>query len=95
MSNVWFTADTHFGHANIIKYCARPFLSEAERELLAVEPRGKWRVSQETIERHDEALIQAINERVGESDTLWILVIFVGASSAKQKAISIGCTANA
>lgn len=24
---VWFTADTHFGHENIIKYCERPFES--------------------------------------------------------------------
>ncbi len=21
----WFTADTHFGHTNVIRYCARPF----------------------------------------------------------------------
>ena len=25
MPNTWFTADFHFGHANIIRYCSRPF----------------------------------------------------------------------
>lgn len=27
---VFFTADLHFGHANIIRHCARPFASVAD-----------------------------------------------------------------
>lgn len=44
----WFTADTHFGHANIIKYCARPFrdVEHMEDELIIrwnarVQPRDR------------------------------------------------------
>ena len=29
---VWFTADTHFGHANVIRYCERPFSSLQEMD---------------------------------------------------------------
>ena len=33
---LWFTADTHFGHSNIIQYCHRPFKSvdHMDRELI-------------------------------------------------------------
>ncbi len=27
---VWFTADTHFGHRNIIRFCQRPFVDVEE-----------------------------------------------------------------
>ncbi len=75
MSQVWFTADTHFGHANIVKYCGRPFLNADEQSHAAEDPRGGWRVrvSAATVERHDTALLQAINESVMPNDTLWIL----------------------
>lgn len=37
MTNVFFTADTHFGHANIIKFCARPFSSVEEMDEALIE----------------------------------------------------------
>lgn len=73
MSEIWFTADTHFGHNNIIKYCQRPFLSEAEQALAEQAPRGSWKVSKQTVEKHDTELIEAINSRVVKGDQLWIL----------------------
>ena len=71
---VWFTADLHLGHGNIIRYCKRPFLSEAELEKIEeLGERGKWQISDESLRNHDDALINAINERVDTKDMLWIL----------------------
>ncbi|MCI0460731.1 MAG: metallophosphoesterase [Gemmataceae bacterium] len=71
--HVWFTADLHLGHGNIIKYCKRPFMTPRELEQIQRDPRGKFRLSDESVRRHDEALLAALNERVEEDDTLWIL----------------------
>ncbi len=73
MPELWFTADLHLGHGNIIKYCRRPHLSPEESLRAKEDSRGGWKVSRETVLRHDAALIEAINERVGKGDTLWIL----------------------
>lgn len=73
MPELWFTADLHLGHGNIIKYCHRPFLSDDEKSRAGEDCRGSWKVSAETVERHDAAIIDAINERVELNDTLWIL----------------------
>ncbi|HJZ53919.1 MAG TPA: metallophosphoesterase [Gemmataceae bacterium] len=70
---VWFTADTHFGHGNIIKYCQRPFMSPEERDAVRADPRGKLRLCDETVRRHDDALLDAINSRVDEHDLLWVV----------------------
>ena len=32
MNNIWFTADTHFGHRNIIKYTERPYSDTKEMD---------------------------------------------------------------
>lgn len=37
MNNLWFTADTHFGHKNIIKFCDRPCNSLLEMDNLIID----------------------------------------------------------
>lgn len=80
----FFTADTHFGHANILKYSNRPFLNEAEhaayhRALTIGDPATREKtirsipVCRDSAERMSRALIDNINEMVSASDTLYHL----------------------
>ena len=45
--NYWFTSDTHFGHANIIKYCNRPFANVGEMDDAIIENWNK-------VVKHDD-----------------------------------------
>lgn len=82
---VWFTADTHFGHGNIIKYCQRPFMSRAEQATTQADPRARLRLSEETVTRHDDALLNAINSRVAPDDHLWIVGDFCWGGFAEAR----------
>ncbi len=42
---LWFTADHHFGHANIIRFCRRPFADVAEMDEEMVE---RWNATVDT-----------------------------------------------
>lgn len=49
-SNVWFTSDTHYFHANVIKYSNRPFSTTAENGDLVLHP---LEMNENLIARHN------------------------------------------
>jgi calcineurin-like phosphoesterase family protein len=84
MSKVFFSADFHYNHGNIIKYCNRPFLAEEDRQALSRdgawhdgdwkgERASKHRISREGVEMMNDHIVNAINKTVGQNDTLWFL----------------------
>lgn len=60
----FYSADHHFSHAAILRYCARPWPD---------------------VETMDEALIQAHNDVVGQSDEVW----FLGDFSLSLRALAL------
>lgn len=59
MSNIFITSDTHFGHTNIVRGCTgwKGDLSRC-RDF-------------DTLEEHNQTLVDNINRIVGEGDVLW------------------------
>lgn len=71
MKRFW-SADVHFGHANIVKYCKRPTLRKND-----LDQNGNWvslTTAIEAANRHDAFLLKQINSRVKSDDQ----VIHVG-----------------
>lgn len=54
----WFTSDLHFGHANIVRFCNRPFRDPA---------------GEPDVDAMREGILNRINSVVGPQDELWIL----------------------
>ena len=69
--NIFFTADPHYGHGNIIRYENRPMLQTGD-----LDAKGKW-VSKEIeslrTKEMDELIINNTNSRVKEDDMLIII----------------------
>ena len=80
----FLTSDSHWRHANIIKYSSRPFMNKHEWKVVekAKSPHAtahekddyRWlRLSRETVERHDEALIRNWNNKVPQDGIVYHL----------------------
>lgn len=68
---IFFTADTHFGHANIIRYCKRPWLQEGD-----LDEKGRWKDKSIAKMRQlemDRDLIINWNNIVKPEDTVYHL----------------------
>ena len=80
MSNVFFTADQHFGHNNILKFCKRPFADMTEmREALIERHNAKVRKGDLVYHLGDmfwqtmteEEALSILNRLVGQHYFVW------------------------
>lgn len=61
----WWTSDLHFSHANIARFCGRPFVRDEYVDGQLAHVTDVWAMN--------EAIVANINALVGPEDELWIL----------------------
>lgn len=68
---IWYTADTHFGHENIIPFCGRPFRSASHMDSALIE--NMWK-----LVKPDDTLWIVGDFAFGPAakDTAWLEMIF-------------------
>lgn len=66
MSKIWFTSDTHYHHKNIVRGTSEWIDSRNEGN-------GQSTRDFNTLEEHDNAIVNGMNKYVKENDTLWHL----------------------
>jgi calcineurin-like phosphoesterase family protein len=78
--NIFFTADWHINHANILKYAGRTlFMNDTELSIYnklkdrPQEEQKQFKISKESLLKMNERLISNCNERVKEDDMLFFL----------------------
>lgn len=72
--NTWITADTHFSHANIIKYCNRPFKQPGDTEI--VNGKEEWvskAIAKQRADEMDDTLSKNWNSRITREDDVFHL----------------------
>jgi calcineurin-like phosphoesterase family protein len=71
--SVFFIADLHLGHKNIIYFRDKPYVPPWERKLVK-DPKTDTLIelSFQSSEEHDQYIIDAWNKKVSKRDTVWI-----------------------
>ena len=77
--STFFTADTHFGHSNIVRYCKRPQLRPGD-EVLYTDEEGqeyaRWvshEIARERCKEMDDMLTTNWNATLNSDDDIWHL----------------------
>lgn len=73
MTNIWFTADCHFNHSNIIKYANRPFFKRTDLDADGYIEWKSERIKKNRAEWMNEILIDNWNELVDKDDLVYHL----------------------